>query len=201
MAFQVQFSPKQIGCKSRVISVLYSITNMVRWRLWTLPFDFARLSTILLLSLLIDFWSVPKIIWPIFEGHQSKPSQENIFLAEHYRKSICLRLFGWCQINLRKSEWICTFFSTIYRSFWVNSFRRKKSISGDATVFLAPHLYTQILHAIFPLEISTFALLILKYQTKHNLKIAKKVFSFCFKKITITTSIHFFWDLLIKLDF
>ena len=80
MAFQVQFFPKQIGCKSRVISVLYSITNIVRWRLWTLPFDFARLSTILLLSLLIDFWSVPKIIWPIFEGHQSKPSQENIFL-------------------------------------------------------------------------------------------------------------------------
>ena len=106
MAFQVQFFPKQIGCKSRV---LYSITKMVRWRLWTLPFDLARLSTILLLCFLIDFWSVPKIIWPIFEGHQSKPSQENIFLAEHYRKSICLRLFGWCQINLRKSEWICTF--------------------------------------------------------------------------------------------
>ena len=48
--------------------------------LMNIPFDFAGLSTILLLSLLIDFWSVPKIIWPIFEGHQSKPSQENIFL-------------------------------------------------------------------------------------------------------------------------
>ena len=174
---------------------------MVKWRLWTPPFDFARLSTILLLSLLIDFWSVPKIIWPIFEGHQSKPSQENIFLLNITENQFVLDFLAGAKSIWENLSESALFFSTIYRSFWVNSFRRKKSISGDATVFLAPHLYTQILHAIFPLEISTFALLILKYQTKHNLKIAKKVSSFCFKKITITTSIHFFGDLLIKLDF
>ena len=43
-------------------------------------------------------------------------------------------------------------------------------------VFLAPHLYTQILHAIFPLEISTFALGLLELDATGILKMFTKYF-------------------------